>query len=170
VPFVPIWRAGSAAGAEASPVAILLPEHAQAHGLALSRFRIVGTDIDTETLAAAKRAEYSAFAFGEIDDATRARWFEGASLTRLKPEVRRMVRFGELDLMSGSMPRNQHLILCRNVVIYFERPVQDDIFRRFHGSLARGGFLVLGKVEALFGGTSALFDVISTRHRIFTRP
>jgi chemotaxis methyl-accepting protein methylase len=170
VPFVNIWSAGSAAGEEAYTVAILLLEHAQEHGLDLSRFRIVGTDIDTETLAAAKKAEYSPFAFGEIDDATRARWFEGESLSRLKPEVRRMVRFGELDLMSGPMPPNQHLILCRNVVIYFERAVQDDIFRRFHGSLARGGFLVLGKVEALFGDTSALFDVISTRHRIFTRP
>lgn len=170
VPFVNIWSAGSAAGEEAYTVAIMLLEYAQEHGHDLSRFRIVGTDIDTETLAAARRAEYTAFAFSEIDDATRARWFEGDSLTRLRPEVRRLVRFAELDLMSGSMPTKQHLILCRNVVIYFERPIQDDIFRRFHGSLARGGFLVLGKVEALFGGTSALFDVISTRHRIFTRP
>ena len=81
-----------------------------------------------------------------------------------------MVHFRSMDLITDPYPPNQHLILCRNVVIYFERAVQEAVFRRFHDALAPGGYLSLGKVEALFGGVAGLFRVISNRERLFRRP
>jgi chemotaxis protein methyltransferase CheR len=79
------------------------------------------------------------------------------------------VRFGTLDLIRDDYPARQHLIVCRNVVIYFERSVQEALFKRFHAALEPGGFLVLGKVEALFGAASGLFRTVSNRQRVFRR-
>jgi chemotaxis methyl-accepting protein methylase len=103
-------------------------------------------------------------------DATRTRWFLGPQRDRLRAEVRSMVRFERSDLMNGSLPRDQHLILCRNVLIYFERPVQLELFDKFHHALVPGGYLQLGKVETLFGATSGLFTTVSARERLFQRP
>jgi chemotaxis protein methyltransferase CheR len=167
---VNLWSAGAAAGEEAYSLAILLLEHADRHGTDVSRFRILATDIDRTTLDAARRGEYADFAMTETPRAVRERWFEGEQRDRIKPEIRRMVEFAELDLMSGDFPENQHLILCRNVVIYFERPVQEAIFRRFGEVLAPGGFLLLGKVEALFGDALRSFQTVASRERLFRRP
>jgi chemotaxis methyl-accepting protein methylase len=165
-----IWSAGSAAGEETYSLAILLLEMARERTLDLGRFHIVGTDIDGTVLAQAARGEYGPFAFGEIDPQLRERWFEGARLERVKPEVRRLATFEQLDLIRQPFPANQHLILCRNVIIYFERAVQEMLFRRFHESLAPGGYLVLGKVETLYGEMSKQFRALSSRERVFQKP
>jgi chemotaxis protein methyltransferase CheR len=55
------------------------------------------------------------------------------------------------------------------VVIYFKRPTQEWLFERFHKLLLPGGFLVLGKVESLFGKSRALFAPISAKERIYRR-
>jgi len=60
-----------------------------------------------------------------------------------------------------------HLLLCRNVIIYFEREAQDALFREFHRLLAPGGFLVLGKVESLLGDARSLFTPVNARERVF---
>jgi hypothetical protein len=66
--------------------------------------------------------------------------------------ARRLVAFTELDLSrQRPLRRDYHLILCRNVVIYFDRATQERLFQVFTDSLAPGGYLVLGKVETLFG-------------------
>jgi chemotaxis methyl-accepting protein methylase len=166
---VRIWSAGCAAGEEPYTVAMLLLEHAAATGDDVSRFRILGTDIDTGALDAARRAEYADFAFGEIEPARRERWFEGLRRDRVRDEVRALVDFAPLDLITDPFPQAQHLVLCRNVIIYFERAVQDAIFRRFHQAVAPDSWLVLGKVEALFGPTASLFRPVANRERLFLR-
>jgi chemotaxis protein methyltransferase CheR len=167
---VRLWSAGAAAGEEAYSLAILLLEHAEQHGTDLSGFEIVGTDVDRTTLEAARRGEYTEFALLETPRAVRERWFEGEKLLRLRPEVRRMVQFQELDLIRDPYPQQQHLVLCRNVVIYFERDVQESVFRRLHESLVPGGWLLLGKVEALFGPTLRSFTTVASRERLFRKP
>ena len=164
-----IWSAGVAGGEEAYTLAIVLREHAERHGGDLSRFRILGTDIDRQSLESAARGEYGAFSFTETDDATRARWFEWAGTWRVREEVRAMVEFGRLDLMKDPFPAGQHLVLCRNVIIYFERVVQEVLFGRFRDALVPDGYLVLGKVESLFGPASRAFLAVAGRERVFRR-
>lgn len=164
-----IWSAGSAAGEEAYSVAILLLQHQEQHGPGMERFDIVATDIDADALAQARRGEYGPFAFTEMADETRERWFEGTNRDRLRDEVKRHVRFAKLDLMRGGFPGDQQLVFCRNVLIYFERDVQHTMFRRFHEAITPGGFLQLGKVETLFGAPSGLFETVSARERLFRR-
>jgi chemotaxis methyl-accepting protein methylase len=165
-----IWSAGCAGGEEPYTIAMVLLRFAEEHGIPprlLSRVEILATDIDRESLANAQRGEYGPFAFTEIEQADRDRFFEG---NRIRAEVRRMVRFATLDLMNDPMPEAQHLIFCRNVIIYFERSMQETLFKRFDESLVSGGYLVLGKVETVFGQSAALFRPVVTRERIFRKP
>jgi chemotaxis methyl-accepting protein methylase len=86
------------------------------------------------------------------------------------PEVRRLATFECTDLLAHEPPfEDIHLILCRNVIIYFEREAQDALFSAFHRALAPGGFLVLGKVETLLGEVRSLFSPVNARERIFRK-
>lgn len=170
-PAVRVWSAGCAGGEEPYTLAILLREYAERTGnlRRLDRFRILATDIDRESLAAAARAEYGDFSFTEIDPAVRDRWFEAdGPARRLKEEIRSRVEFRPLDLLRSAFPTERHLILCRNVIIYFERSVQEALFTRFRTALAKDGFLLLGKVETMFGIAAPRFRALAHRERIFT--
>jgi chemotaxis protein methyltransferase CheR len=169
-PAIQVWSAGTASGEEAYTMAMVAHEYAAASGRSEDLVRVLGTDIDRDSLAIAQRAEYTDFAMTDIDPAVRDRWFDRNGVYRLRPELRRFVRFARLDLIRDEYPQDQHLIICRNVIIYFERAVQEDLFRRFHEALVPGGFLVLGKVEALFGASAGLFRPVANRQRVFRKP
>lgn len=166
---IDIWSAGSASGEEPYSLAILILEHARRTDRDVSRFRILATDVDERALEAARVAEYADFAFTETTTAQRERWFIGPDARRVRPEVQRLVRFECHDLLRDAYPSGLHLILCRNVVIYFDRPAQESVFGRFHEALAPGGHLLLGKVETLFGSAAGSFQPVSTRERLFRK-
>jgi chemotaxis protein methyltransferase CheR len=163
------WSAGCAAGEEAYSLSILAREHEAAAGLGHGRVQVLGTDIDRGILAAAARAEYTDFAMTDIDPVLRERWFTRDRVYRLRPRAQQGVRFEHHDLMRDEFPAGLQLIMCRNVIIYFERSIQEALFRRFHEALAPGGFLVLGKVEALFGAAAALYQPVANRQRVFRK-
>jgi chemotaxis protein methyltransferase CheR len=166
-----IWSAGSASGEEAYSVSILLHEWAARTGAGLEpgRFSIVGTDIDRRSLEAARQAEYPDLSLLETPSEFRQRWFSPGPLYRLREEAKRDVRFICRDLISEQGDPGQSLILCRNVVIYFDREIQERIFQGFYDSLLPGGYLVLGKVETLLGATRSLFRPINNRERVFQK-
>ncbi|HEX6939399.1 MAG TPA: protein-glutamate O-methyltransferase CheR [Longimicrobiales bacterium] len=170
-PEVRIWSAGCAGGEEPYSVAISLLEHAREHRLEarMHRFRILATDIDRGILEVAQRAEYGPMALEEMPPGLKSRWFEGGPRYRLHAEVKRWVRFAPLDLLNDPLPRGQHLILCRNVSIYFEREFQEALLERLREALVPGGYLVLGKVETLFGSVARSFEPIDNRERIFRK-
>jgi chemotaxis protein methyltransferase CheR len=88
----------------------------------------------------------------------------------VSPEIRNLVAFETRDLLDGSGPGGRvHMILCRNVIIYFTRTTQERLFERFHDLLLPGGFLVLGKVETLLGKSREMFAPVSSRERIYRR-
>ena len=80
-------------------------------------------------------------------------------------------RSGPLDL-SRELPlrTNYDLILCRNVVIYFDRAMQERLFQTFADALVPGGYLVLGKVETLFGAARDRLALVDPRERVYRRP
>jgi chemotaxis protein methyltransferase CheR len=168
-----VWSAGCSSGEEPYSVAILMHKHAtERRDLErLETIKIVGTDVDTECLADAERACYADSALADTPPALRAHYFpEVAGLHTMLPEVRRLVSFECNDLLAYERrPKDTHLILCRNVIIYFEREAQDALFSAFHRALAPGGFLVLGKVESLLGDARALFSPVNARERIFRK-
>jgi chemotaxis protein methyltransferase CheR len=167
-----IWSAGCASGEEPYSVSILLREWAAAKGrqTELERFSILGTDIDRASLEAARTGEYTPLSFDETPDGIRERWFSQGPPHRLSDEARTGVRFQRHDLISDPPIGGQSLILCRNVIIYFDRSVQEQLFRNFFEALVPGGFLVLGRVETLLGPTRGMFRTVSTRERIYRKP
>ena len=172
LPHTRIWSAGSASGEEAYTLSILLHEWAERNGRTgdLGRFHIVGTDIDRRSLEAAQRAEYPELSLTETPGEVREKWFSPGPPFRLREEARRNVTFVRRDLISEPALPEQSLIFCRNVIIYFDREIQERLFQRFYDALLPGGFLVLGKVETLIGPTRSLFRPVSNRERVFQKP
>ena len=168
-----IWSAGCASGEEPYSIAILMHKHAREtkNPDRLQTIDILATDIDREVLGEAERAFYAESALVETPRSLRDSYFpQIAGLRTMIPEVRKLVRFQNDDLLSFNPPMTDiDLIVCRNVIIYFEREAQDRLFAEFHRVLAPGGFLVLGKVETLLGDARSLFEAVNARERIFRK-
>jgi chemotaxis protein methyltransferase CheR len=172
-PLIRVWSAGCATGEEPYSLAMLFREHAlTVHDIrGLDRLRIIGSDIDRDALATASRGRYNADTFLDTAPAVRERYFplEDGKHT-VVPEIRNLVSFEHRDLLAGTGPGGRlHLIICRNVIIYFTRATQERLFEEFHELLLPGGFLVLGKVETLLGKSRELFAPVSSRDRIYRR-
>ncbi|MFL5381906.1 MAG: CheR family methyltransferase [Longimicrobiaceae bacterium] len=167
-----VWSAGSASGEEAYTVSILLQEWAEKHRRTpeLERVRIVGTDIDRRSLESAERGVYPELSLTETPERIRERWFSPGPPFRIRPEAQRNVSFVRRDLISEPAEGGQSLIFCRNVVIYFDREIQERLFKDFYDALVPGGHLVLGKVETLIGVARTLFRPVNNRERIFRKP
>ncbi len=172
-PALRVWSAGCASGEEVYSLAALFHRHAERQGLAAGvarRVRVLGTDIDRESLERADAGVYGETAFADAPADLRERYFSAGFPSAVAPELRPMVAFERRDLLREAPPEGgHHLVVCRNVVIYFDRPTQEALFMRFHEALAPGGYLVLGKVETLLGPARARFAAVDARERIFRR-
>ncbi len=169
---VRIWSAGCASGEEAYSLALLFAERTGAGGprRLAHRIRIDATDLDPGALDAVRRAEYPASAVDEVPPELLARFFSPGPPYRLDPAVVRMVRPQAHDLTRDPPPDPPyHLIVCRNVVIYFDRATQERLFETFAAALVPGGRLLLGKVETLFGPARSRFELEEPRERLFRR-
>lgn len=153
-------------------MAIVLAEtlERKARGSWVERLHVDATDIDRQCLARAAAAVYRQDAFTDtpadlVDRYTTA----DPGGRRVVERVRTRVRVGSLDLSRFRAPGDERydLICCRNVVIYFERAMQEQVFQLFVESLAPGGYLVLGKVETLLGPARERLEVVDTRERIY---
>jgi chemotaxis methyl-accepting protein methylase len=169
-----IWSAGCSSGEEAYSLAILAAELAEARGHpeAMERVQVDATDVDRESLRRAEAGRYRAEALMETPVALRARYFEpsGDDL-QVVDRIRRRVRVRPLDLTQEQPPaRAYDLIVCRNVVIYFDRAMQERLFGYFVRALRPDGLLVLGKVETLFGAAREQLTLLDARERIYRRP
>ena len=144
-----IWCAGCATGEEAYSLAIavrsVLPD---VHDWQVT---LLATDLNRAFLARAEAGVYGEWSFRETDPAFKAANFlaEGRRY-RIRPEVRQLVRFAQLNLAEDGYPSaaggtaGVDLILCRNVLLYFAQELTQRVVRRFHAALAPGGWLVLG--------------------------
>lgn len=166
------WSAGCASGEEAYSLALLFAEHAErsAHPERLEHVEVLGTDIDRGSLLAAAGARYGEPSFGDMPPALRARWFGPGPGGVADPQLRSIVRFEQRDLLHETPPPGpHHLVVCRNVLIYFERDAQDALLHRMHEALVPGGYLVLGKVESIIGELRTLYEPVDLRERIYRR-
>src|SRR5438128_1792106 len=166
------WSAGCASGEEPYTVAVALAEAARRLGQAplVPRARVDATDIDRVSLERTGTAEYAESAFTEMPPELVRRYFTAESPRRPLAELRRIVRVLKHDLTSEPAPAPPYdLIVCRNVVIYFDRPMQERLFSLFADALAPGGVLLLGKVETLFGPARERLVLEEPRERIYRR-
>lgn len=144
-----VWSAGCSTGPEAYSVAILLEEMEPG---SWTRHRVIGTDIDREALAEARLGIFSDDRLREVSEERRRRFFTalGDGRWQVSDAIRRYVKFALHDLLKDPYPAQQHLILCRNVIIYFTEEAKDYVFAKLAASLAPGGYLLLGSTETIF--------------------
>lgn len=148
-----IWSAGCSTGEEPWSIAIAAADAGYA-----ARVRILATDIDTNVLMHGKNGVYTEDQVAPVALESRRRHFlrgsgENAGRYRIKDELRGMVSFARLNLLSEHYPMKKlfHVIFCRNVVIYFDKDTQRVLFSRFADHLAPGGFLYIGHSENISG-------------------
>ncbi|WP_049621901.1 CheR family methyltransferase [Frateuria defendens] len=171
-PRINIWQAGCAHGEEAYSLAILLEEA----GL-YERSQIYATDISVNALEKAREGIYPAreaqqwsrnyLAAGgrrSLADYYSARY----GLIKLDRRLRRHITFAQHNLASDTVFCEAHLVLCRNVLIYFSNPLQDRCLALFRDSLVRGGFLCLGLRERLdFAPVAGDFAALDPALRLY---
>ncbi len=172
-PRIRIWVAGCATGEEAYSVAILLAEA----GL-LDRTTIYATDIDTESLRVATSAIYPADSMivetRNYQTSGGGRPFSDWYVAKynrciLSPELRPRIEFFSHNLATDSAFGEFHLILCRNVFIYFEETLQRRAELMFWESLAHFGNLVIGPREGLTADTRKLFTPLDRKLGIYVK-
>jgi chemotaxis protein methyltransferase CheR len=169
-----VWSAGCASGEEPYTLAMLAAEMLEqaGRGAELSRLTIDATDIDRASLDRAQSACYRREGLTEMPlEVARAYFEDAGEQRRVIDRVRRRVQVRPHDLSRDPPPRTDYdLILCRNVVIYFDRPMQERLFGAFADALLPEGFLVLGKVETLFGVARDRLALVDPRERVYRRP
>jgi chemotaxis protein methyltransferase CheR len=173
-PSLKIWVAGCASGEEVYSLAILLQEE----GL-LARSLIYATDINP---AALERARQGIFPLSELQQYTRNYQAAGGTAgfsnyytaaygaARFDRELCRHVTFADHSLATDQVFSETHLICCRNVLIYFNRKLQDRAIGLFSQSLCHRGFLGLGSKESLdFSAHGSEFEPVAAREKVFRK-
>ena len=163
---VRVWSAGCASGEEAYTLAMLLAENMGDEAFR-QRVKVYGTDVDEEALAQARQASYSVQQAETNPAALRDKYFELAGNRYVfRSDLRRSVIFGRLDFVQDAPISRMDLLVCRNVLMYFNAETQGRILSRFHFALADAGFLFLGKAEMLLLHAK-LFTPVNLNLRVF---
>lgn len=160
---------GCSAGEEPYSLAILLLE-SFTDLVRQQRVGILAVDTDSRSLAAATQGLFPAAALREVSAERLSRFFVPAGRDyRVIDEVRRMVRFVPMDLQQLDNTLQAELIMCRNTLIYFNRPAQEKNLRVMADILPQGGILVLGKSETMPSGLRGRFATLDLTERIYVR-
>jgi chemotaxis methyl-accepting protein methylase len=168
------WSAGCASGEEPYTLVMLVDLVLERLGRSawLNRLRVDATDIDRASLERAREARYHPRAFSEADPEIARRFCEPIDSEHLqvRADLRARVDIRRFDLTGEERPPAVYdLVVCRNVVIYFDRGIQERLMHRFADALVPGGVLVLGKVETILGAARARFDLLEPRERIYRK-
>jgi len=163
------WSCGAAFGQEAYSMAILFCE---ALGSKLDGFdiRVLSTDIDKNALVEAQWGSYDKTALRKMKAHLLFKYF-----TRFQDRyvvsdrARSLVAFRHHDIVSDNPKSGMDLVLCRNLLIYFQKELQEKALRNLHTALTSGGFLVLGKTESITPQMNDYFQVLDLKERIYRK-
>ena len=173
-PSLKIWHAGCATGQEVYSMAILLDEE----GL-YAKTRIYATDINIKALDIARKGVYSQkelllgtdnyIKAGGQKSFTEFTVSQGQGFS-INTKLRRNISFFDHNLVTDESFVEAHLILCRNVLIYFDDNLIQRTLSLFHGSLHNHGFLCLGSRERIFGGeTKDMFKLFNPSSKVYRK-
>ncbi|MET0308454.1 MAG: CheR family methyltransferase [Sphingomonas sp.] len=161
------WSAACSTGPEPYTIAMVLDDYADTQGG--PSYGILATDLDTEVLAAARAGIYPAELVDPVPAALQRKYImtpRDASRRdiRIVPALRSAVGFARLNLMDDRYPIGEpmHLIFCRNVLIYFDKPTQRKVVSQLVECLEPGGYLFLGHSESITGLDLPLVQVANT--------
>lgn len=164
------WSAACSTGPEPYTIAMVLDDFAERTGG--PDYGILATDLDTEVLAAARAGIYAADLVDPVPAAMRRKYVMTSNdprrrEVRMVPRLRSAIGFARLNLMDSHYPVGDpmHLVFCRNVLIYFDKPTQKKVVSQLYDCMAPGGYLFLGHSESITGLGLPLEQVANTVFR-----
>jgi chemotaxis protein methyltransferase CheR len=172
-PRLSIWVCGCATGEEAYSMAILLTEE----GL-YDRCQIYATDLSARAIDQAKEGVYRSTSIETYDRNYREaggafaleRYYTAAyDRVAMRSSLRRNILFFQHDLVSDYIFGEMTVVLCRNVLIYFGQPLQEEVVGKLGKALPPGGFLCLGPSERVSRRAATLFEELAPAERIYRR-
>lgn len=157
-PNLKIWSAACSIGCEPYTVGMILNKLAQN-----GRHNIIATDIDDTILARAKAGEYTQNEMKGVNSADLSKYFKiKDDKYYIESNIKNMVTFKKHDLILDRYETGFDLIICRNVVIYFNNDIKQEIYKKFSNSLKKGGLLFVGATESIYNYRDYGFEKAST--------
>ena len=149
-----IWSAACSTGDEPYSLVMALSRH-----LPINQIKIYATDLDKQVIEKAKLGLYGEKSVAGVPADLRKKFFTqiGPSY-QISDEVKSRVEFREHNLLKDTYPTDFHLIVCRNVLIYFTEEAKDEVFRKFQKSLKPGGYLFIGSTEQIINYRDVGFE------------
>lgn len=140
-----IWSAACSTGDEPYSLAMCLSKF-----IPLNQIKITATDLDKQVIAKAKAGLYGEKSIVGVPAEYKKKFFTqiGPSY-QISDEIKKCVEFKEHNLLKDPYPTDYHLIVCRNVLIYFTEEAKDEIFVKYQKALAPGGVLFIGSTEQI---------------------
>lgn len=143
---ISIWSAACSIGAEPYSLAMIIDRH----DLPLKQ-NILATDIDDTILAKAKTGIFKDHELKNVSLIDKSRYFKEVDKTHILDEkIKNKVTFKKHDLILDTYEKELHVIVCRNVTIYFKNEIKEEIYRRMSQSLVKGGLLFTGATETIY--------------------
>lgn len=141
-----IWSAACSTGDEPYSLAMVL-----AKKVPLNKIHIIATDIDKQVLEKAQMGIYGANSLKGLPDEYKNKYFEkmGEKAFKISDDIKKCVEFKQQNLLKDKYPAGCHLIVCRNVMIYFTEDAKTEIYKKFHDSLVTDGCLFVGNTEQI---------------------
>lgn len=140
-----IWSAACSTGDEPYSLVMALSKH-----MPLNNIKIFATDLDKQVIAKAKVGVYSEKSILSVPAEMKKKYFTQVGPSyKIADEIKERVEFKEHNLLKDPFPTDCHLIVCRNVLIYFTEEAKEEVFRKFCKSLVSGGVLFIGSTEQI---------------------
>ncbi len=167
-----IWSAGCSSGEEPYTIAMVVKDYMDERGD--RPFHIIATDISRRVLEKGARAVYEVEKTIPIPAPVKKKFLlrsknPSSGLVRIAPEIRSYVSFRRLNFMDYDFGFREQIdvIFCRNVIIYFDKTIQEKLLRKFCQCMKKGGYIFMGHSETLFGMDLPLEQVAPTVYRRF---
>lgn len=143
-----VWSAACSTGDEPYSLAMVLSDF-----LPLSQIEIIATDLDREVLSKAKRGWYNEKSVKGLPEKYLKKFFvrDETGIYKVSDSLKSCITFQEHNLLKDRYPSDIHLLVCRNVLIYFTDDAKDTIYKNFVNSLKREGVLFVGSTEQIIG-------------------
>lgn len=164
------WSAGCASGEEPYSLAIAINEELRQRREDFV-VRIWATDVDNAALADARKAEYRIGSLKSMEKGFLLKYFQpcGNDTYKLEDSIREMVNFRHHNLLADEPLKFMDVIFCRNVMIYLTQKEHNILFQKFNRALNSGGYMVIGKVEAVWSNVKDYFTAADSRQKIYQK-
>ncbi len=140
-----IWSAACSTGDEPYSLVMAFSRH-----LPLNQIKIIATDIDKQVIDTARMGLYNEKSIAGVPDEFKRRYFTKVGNSyQISNDIKSRVEFKEHNLLKDPYPSGCHLIVCRNVLIYFTEEAKEDIYKKFNQALSKDGVLFIGSTEQI---------------------